>query len=119
MSKPVQWVLELDIKDGSLETFKELLDEMVTATNTNEPGALIYEWFIGEDDKNCHINERYADSEAAMTHIASFGRNFAKRILELCVPARMTVYGDSSSEVRDALAGFDAVHMAQIGGFAR
>ena len=46
MSGNVHWVLELNIKDGALDDFKALMGEMVTATKTNEPDAMNYEWFI-------------------------------------------------------------------------
>ena len=54
-----------------------------------------------------------------MTHLASFGEKFAERFLAILEPTRLVVYGNPSSEARGALAGFGAVHMEQVGGFAR
>ncbi len=119
MSDIVHWLLELNIKDGKSDDFKALMNEMVGATRANEPGTLIYEWFISEDGKSCHIYERYVDSAATMTHLGSFGQNFAERFLAAAEPTRFVVYGNPNDEVRGALAGFGAVHMSQIGGFAR
>ena len=119
MSDAVHWLLALDIKEGELGNFKALVKEMVDATKTNEPGALIYEWFVSDDEKTCHIYERYADSAATMVHLAAFGQNFAERFMGVLEPVQLVVYGNPSDEVRAALAGFGAVHMSQIAGFAR
>lgn len=119
MSNVVHWVLELDIKDGESENFNALMDDMVDATKANEAGTMNYECFASGDGKQCHIYERYTDSAAVMTHLASFGEKFAERFLAILEPTRLVVYGNPSSEARAALAGFGAVHMEQVGGFAR
>ncbi len=119
MGSNVHWLLDVAINEGELDAFKTLMKEMVEATQSNESGAMIYEWFISEDEKNCHMYERYVDSAAMMIHLGSFGANFAERFFAVVTLARFTVYGDPSSEVREALAGFGVVHMAEIGGFAR
>ncbi len=119
MSGNVLWVLELDIKQGELDNFKALMNEMVDATRANEPDAMNYEWFISDDERSCHLYERYVDSAATMTHLGSFGQYFAERFLAAVTPTRLVVYGDPNDEVRAALSAFGAVHMAQIGGFAR
>ena len=119
MSDAVSWVLELTIKDGQRDAVKALAEEMSGATQADEPGATHYEWHLDEDGKTVHIFERYADSAATMVHLGNFGTKFAERFLACLDPARMIVYGDPSAEVRSALAGFGAVHMARLTGFAR
>ncbi len=119
MSDHVHWLLEVTIKPGERDTFIALMREMVTTTQANEPDTLNYEWFISEDETSCKIYERYRDSAAVMTHLASFGANFADRFLAASEPTRFVVFGDPNEEVREALGGFGAVFMAQIGGFTR
>ena len=119
MSDHVHWLLEVTIKPDEHDTFIALMREMVTTTQANEPGTLNYEWFISEDETSCKIYERYRDSAAVMTHLASFGANFADRFLAESEPTRFVVFGDPTEEVREALGGFGAVFMAQIGGFTR
>ncbi len=119
MSDAVSWVLELSVKDGQLDAFKALAQEMTAATQADEPGATHYEWFIDADGKTVHVYERYADSAAIMVHLGAFGAKFAERFLACVDPTRLTVYGDPSAEVRDALAGFGAAYMTQFAGFAR
>lgn len=115
----VHWVLTVDINDGRSDDFKALMTEMVDATKADEPDALIYEWLISGDGKHCHIYERYTDSAATMIHLGNFGSKFAERFLGMVTPTGLTVYGDPSDEARAALAGLGAVHMEQLGGFAR
>lgn len=119
MGNNVHWILELDINIGEIDNFKAVMKDMVEATQADEPGALNYEWFISGDGKQCHVYERYADSAATMIHLGNFGEKFADRFLATVTPTRFMVYGDPSAEVRDALAGFGAVHLEQIAGFAR
>jgi quinol monooxygenase YgiN len=67
MKGHVSWVNELPIKDGALDTFKELMEEMVSGTRA-EPGTLAYEWYISRDGGTVHVFEIYADSEAVVAH---------------------------------------------------
>ena len=119
MSDNVHWLLGLKINEGALDDFKALMSEMVAATKSNEPNAMNYEWFISEDNATAHVYERYADSAAVMTHLQWFGENAAERFLAAVEPTSFLVFGDPSADVREALAGFGAVHYGQIGGFAR
>ncbi len=118
MTDNVFWVMAADVKDGELANFKALMNEMIEATR-KEAGALNYEWFISEDEASIQIYERYADSDALMVHVGNFGENFAERFLGCLNLSRFVVYGNPSDQAREALAGFGAVHVSQIGGFVR
>lgn len=56
MKAHVSWVNELAIKDGALDTFKELMEEMVSGTRAG-PGTLAYEWYISRDGGTVHVFE--------------------------------------------------------------
>jgi quinol monooxygenase YgiN len=115
----IYWVFELAINPGRFEDLKTLMADMVEATQRNEVGTLDYEWAISDDRQVCHVYERYRDSAAVMTHLESFGANFAARLMEAVKPARLVVYGKPSAQVKDALAGLSPVYMAAFGGFSR
>ena len=115
----IHWVFELAINPGRFEDLKTLMAEMVEATQRNEVGALNYEFAISDDRQVCHAYERYQDSAATMTHLESFGANFAVRFMEVVKPTRLVVYGTPSAQVKDALAGLSPVYMAPFGGFRR
>lgn len=118
MPNNISWNLQLTINEGKADEFGALAAEMAASVEA-EPRTLQYEWFIGEDGHTCHINERYVDSEAAITHIASFGANYAERMMAIITPTQFSVYGDPSAAVREALVGFGAVHMKHLTGFRR
>ncbi len=119
MATHVSWMLELDIQSGREEDFRALMKEMVSATDANEAGTLTYEWSINADGTVCHILERYVDSAAVLTHLATFGEKFANRFLEVLKPTRLFVYGSPNAAVKEALAGFNPVYMESVGGINR
>ena len=118
MSDIVSFVVEASIKSGQLDNFKALVEEMVQSTR-NEPDTLTYETFLSDDNKTCHFYDRYANSTATMTHLATFGEKFAERLMNAADITSFTVYGAPNDEVKDLLGGFGAVFMGQMNGFAR
>ena len=118
MAEQVSWLLELNVKSGQLESFRELMNEMVAATQ-GEPGTEMYEWFVNEDGTKIHIYERYTDSAATLTHLNNFGANFAKRFMSIVEPTRFTIYGSPNEQTRKILDGFGARYYGPFGGFAR
>jgi len=118
MSASVSWNLRVTIREGLLEEFRALMLEMVESTKA-EAGTQGYEWFIGADERSCHINERYSDSDAAMAHLGNFGTKFADRFLGCVEPTSLNVYGEPSDEVRAALDGFGPEYLGTFGGFSR
>ena len=118
MNAQVYWTLELEDQGGSDE-FTTLMNDMVGATQANEPGTLNYEWSTSADGKVCHIYERYVDSAAVMTHLGNFGEKYAGRFLEILKPTRFVVFGSPSEEVKEALAGFSPTYMQTAAGFGR
>ena len=118
MDTQVSWMLEVAVKPGQLETLRVLMREMVGSTRA-EPGALGYEWFVGDDGGVVLLAERYADSAAALAHLAAFGERFAGRFLAAVDPTRFTVMGCPSDAVKAALGGFDPAYLRPFGGFVR
>ena len=118
MSSTVSWNLQLAVRDGQLDAFRSLMEEMVESTLA-ETGTLTYEWFLSEDGTICHLNERYADSEAAMVHLGNFGSKFAERFLACVDPTALHAYGNPDEAAREVLLGFNAVFLGAFGGFAR
>jgi quinol monooxygenase YgiN len=118
MDEHVSWVIELAVKDAQLETFKALMEEMVAETSP-EPGTLGYEWYISGDGGTVHIFEKYADSDAMITHVSGFMQKWAGRFLESVDVTRFVVYGDPSPAAREMLDGFGATYLGPWGGFSR
>lgn len=118
MTETVSWSLRVAVREGRLDEFRSLMEEMVESTRA-EAGARAYEWFLGEDGGECHIYERYADSDAVLAHLNTFGSRFAERFLGCVEPTGFHVYGHPSDEVRGVLGGFGAAYLGWFGGFAR
>ena len=118
MSDTVSWNVHMSVREGQLNDARELMTEMVEST-CGEVGTLGYEWFLGADGTVCHLNERYADSDAAMVHLGTFGAKFVERFLGCFEPTSLHVYGEPSDEVRAVLDGFGAVYLGTFGGFSR
>jgi quinol monooxygenase YgiN len=117
MGTAFSWVFEAAIKPDGLDDYRALAREIVADNAANEPGQTFLEWFI--DDHDVHIYERYVDSAAALTHVQRFVANFVERFLALCTPTRMSVYGEPSDELREAIAGFNPRYLGPVAGHAR
>ena len=116
MSNAISWNLQASVREGQLNDARKLMNDMVAATR-QESGARNYEWFLSEDGKTCHLNERYADSAAVMIHLGNFGSKFAERFLACFQPTSLFVYGNPSAEARAALDGLGAIYLGWFGGF--
>jgi Antibiotic biosynthesis monooxygenase len=119
MSENVYWVLEFAVDPGRFEELKTLMTELVEATRKNEAGMLDNHWAISDDRQVCHIYERFQDSVAVMTHMQWFGPNFGERFMKILKPTRLVIYGTPSVEVKNAMAEFNPIYMAPLGGFRR
>ena len=118
-SRQVSWMFELAVKAGREPDFRALMVEMAEATDRNEPGTLDYEWYVSDDGRRLHLFERYADADAAMTHLATFGERYMARFFDVLAPERMTLYGAPDSRVRSALAQLAPEVMSRAAGFSR
>ncbi len=119
MDNNVSWILELRVREGREKEFRSLMIEMVAATKANESGTLAYEWSTSPEGSVCHIYERYADSAAVMTHLATFGEKYAGRFEQLLEPLRTVVYGSPSAAVKEGLADLNPIYMLPAAGFSR
>lgn len=119
MSDNVYWMLVVKVKPGKASEVKSLMADMVDGSKSSEPGTLIYEWSASEDGASYHMLERFADSAAALTHLKSFGENFAGRFLDVFDVVRFFVFGAPDAAVREAVAGFNPTYLKLERGFAR
>jgi len=119
MKQHISWVLELAIKPGELDAFKAVLEEMVDGTSSVEPNTLAYQWFISDDGGTAHSVEKYADSEALVSHVNGFVAKWGERLLAAVDVTRFTVYGNPNAAAKELLDGFGAAYLGPLGGFSR
>lgn len=115
----VSWMFELGVKEGRDAELRALMAEMAAATERNEPGTLEYEWYLSDDGRRLHLWERYADAAAALAHTRTFGERYAARFFDILRPERITLYGDDTDAVREAMGELRPPVMRRAAGFAR
>ena len=116
MTENVYWVVKGTIADGKLDAVKELAKHFCALTTT-EPGALAYEWSVG-DGSQIHIFERYADADAAMAHLGNVGPDLPK-LFEHVAVSGIDCYGKTSDTLREAFAAFPVTYHEQFAGFTK
>ncbi|MDA1263866.1 MAG: antibiotic biosynthesis monooxygenase [Planctomycetota bacterium] len=116
-TRPVTYLLTLEVKDGQLETFKTVMEELVASTR-GEPGTLMYEWYISDDETTVQILERFEDTAAYLLHGDGFAP-FAERFLATVDIRSFRVFGDPDEAARERLAGLGPAYMGGLGGFRR
>ena len=114
----VSLVFEVSVKEGREADARTLVAEMVEATR-GEPGTLDYEIHATEDGRRFLSFERYADTDAALTHLGAFGTRWMARFFDVFVPERMIVFGEPNDAVRGALAAAAPTYMREVAGFSR
>lgn len=118
-SNHVAWMFELVVRDGRDADFRALMTEMVESTKGEESGTLEYEWYVSDDGRRLHLFEIYADADATMAHLATFGQRYMRRFFDILAPERMTLYGDPGERVRGALAQLAPAVLTHAAGFRR
>lgn len=115
-SEQVYWVFTVSV--DQMDKFNSLIPKLVTATE-KEPGALQFEFNIGNDQKTVDIFERYMDSKAALFHqTESFGP-FSKEFFAVAKLTRWVIYGTPSDEFKKANVDFQPIYMTAFDGFVR
>lgn len=118
-SRQIAWVFELTVQAGKEADFRALMAEMAEATERNEPLTIDYEWYVSADGQRVHVLERYADADAAMIHLGTFGERYMARFFDVFTPQRMTVYGAPDDRVRGVLSQLAPEVMLRAAGFGR
>ena len=120
MSDLIDFQIDLRVADGQLETFKGLVTEMNSFIKTEEPGTLIYNWYISETNHKGTLLERYKNNQAAIKHVNNFvSGKYVDRLMSICTFESITILGDASEELKETLKDFTEDFRNHIGGFVR
>ena len=115
-SEQVYWVFTVAV--DRMDKFTPLIPKLVAATE-KEPGALQFEFNIGDDRKTVDIFERYTDSKAALFHqTESFGP-YAEEFFASAKLTRWVIYGAPSDDFKKANVDFHPIYMTPLDGFVR
>jgi quinol monooxygenase YgiN len=110
----VSWWVELAVRPGCLDEFETLTGEMVASTRA-ESSVLAYQRFISDDRQTVHVHERYANSDAAITHLVKFAAAFGDRYARLVERKRVVVFGEPNDALRILLDSYGASYNRLFG----
>jgi quinol monooxygenase YgiN len=115
----VHFLVDLTIHEGKFDSFDGIAQEM-TASTRQEPGALVYEWYLSADRKRCRIVETYADSDAVLAHLTGPAvQQGVPKLLESSSLDRFEVYGEPGPDAAAMLAKVGAEIFLRWGGLSR
>ena len=109
---------QLSIKEGKLEDFKSIVNNMVGITELNEPNTLVYEYHINEDGTECHLLETFKDSDAFMAHLGNVGHMF-ETLFGFSTMTRAKIFGNPSTELQQALNPLGVEYFGHFNGVTR
>jgi quinol monooxygenase YgiN len=113
MYEQIAWQVELTVKPQLFHHFTVLTQEM-TAVAATEKGILIYERFWSHDFNRVFLYERYANSQAAISHLQLFHNWFSHRLTQLANRERFLVFGEPSDELKVMLHSYGATFLELI-----
>lgn len=110
----VHIVARFKIHDGKLEEFNRGKEECISLVKKNEPGALVYDWFLDEGNSLCTVIETYQDSGAVMAHVGNVNASLSK-LIEIA-DFSGEVFGNVSAELKVAFGDMGIFPVPHIGG---
>jgi quinol monooxygenase YgiN len=99
----IRLVIRFDVLD--VDRFREMAELMVTVSR-EEPGTVVYDWYLNESGAGGTLYEAYASQEALQAHTS--GRVFtevAPKYLDAMRVVSVDVYGDAAGLARRDVLG--------------
>jgi quinol monooxygenase YgiN len=106
-------IARFKIHAGQLDKFKKGAEDCIASTK-NEPGALLYDWFIDENELSCTVFETYKDSNAVLVHVGNVNEHLSK-LIEIS-DFVVEVFGNASFELQNALKEMNVTPVPFFGG---
>lgn len=103
--------LVIDIEVTDLDRFRKLVAECV-AISRDEPGTLIYDWYLDPEGRRARLYEAYQSAAALAAHAS--GRVFSEvgpMLVETCRFVGIEAYGDP-----EVLKGAEALAPTKLWG---
>ena len=92
------------IKDGKLDEFQQLVDELLTTAREKDSETVVFSAFLDEPAQVAVFIEEYASSPGWLAHRSNLAP-LLPRFPEVCEFTAVEVYGDPTDEARAALGG--------------
>jgi quinol monooxygenase YgiN len=113
---------ELEIADRMTDKLRSIAQQVIAANQAAEPGTLVYNVYISEDEKLLTFWETHANNDAMQFHSERFARgSFVGQILDRTQSARLCLYGAVSDAMKVWAKdhGFEVEYATRIAGFTR
>ena len=111
---------EFTIKEGKIEEYKKLVQDMSRIVEANEPDIINCEFYLNRDETKCIVHETYGNSEAALAHTTSMAsQTILPKIFSISRISRFDVYGNPSEELQKVLTSFSSQTYNLFAGFCR
>ena len=118
-SDSIIFYLDLNVINNSVNV-EEFLNGVVESVNENEPGTILYEYYLSEDKKKVSLIEIYKTDADAVIHMKNFlAAPHSGPFLENFEIESFKVMGNSSNELKEILNDFTRDHRKLIRGFKR
>lgn len=106
----IRAVAHFEIQPGSRAEFETLAKEAANYCDTDEPGTLIYDWYIGEDGTSARIYELYESSEAILAHLGGkVGTEMLPKIMEVAPLTKIEAFGSPSQQLVKAVEALPVI----------
>jgi len=120
MSKTqIRLLLDIEIHHGQFSEFEAVARQMV-AVSKEEPGTLLYSFFLSADCTHCRLIEAYTDVPAITAHFEGPAvQQFVPQMLKVANLIRLEMYGDPGPKVKAMAAKLNPALFANWHGFDR
>jgi len=99
----VRFVIRFEVLDA--DRFREMADAMVTVSR-EEPGTLVYDWYLDEDGRAGTLYEAYASNEALQAHSSGIVfTELAPKYRDAMRVVGVDVYGEAAALPRRDVLG--------------
>ena len=118
----IQVFYELNVLPGKADELKEIATKMVNMNAAEEPGTLVYNVYLNEDETLFTYLETYSNAETGLFHAKRFADGkYVVQILERTDGGRLCFYGTVSDEFKQWAEenGFEPEYYSLINGYVR
>lgn len=119
MSAEISIIVKLKLAAPLTEKTRGILDKLTNHVESTEPGTLVYDWFLGEDQTTVCVLERYSDSAAIVTHSQAMSPEQREKMAKIGAIESMLVLGEPDEKLATMLSKAGATIMAPLTGFYR
>ena len=118
----IQVLYELKVLPGKAGELKEIASKMVSMNASEEPGTLVYNVYMSDDETLFTYLETYSNADTGLFHAKRFAEgNFVGQIVERTDGGRLCFYGPVSDEFKQWASdnGFEPEYFNLVDGYVR